>query len=182
MGMKVKGGMYCQSCDKPVAAQKATSRVRNTLAVAATGLIGPASLAASKYNEWHCPACGGPVVTARFAQNHRSPETKSALRAAERADREENSYRECLQIIDKDGLASRFQTSAELQSAYTKVLEIASSSPYLSAELVLRRAGFLQEASPSDPLRNPPTTAVDNASERGRAAALAEIERARRGL
>ncbi|GAF49157.1 hypothetical protein [Rhodococcus wratislaviensis] len=63
MGTKVQGGMYCNSCAKPVAAQKGTSRMRNTFALGATVLSAGMTLGVgAKTNSWHCPFCGGPVV------------------------------------------------------------------------------------------------------------------------
>ncbi len=58
MGMKVKGDYYCDRCDKPVAAQKPTHRMRNILATL-TLPLGGALAYTTGY--WHCPHCGGPV-------------------------------------------------------------------------------------------------------------------------
>lgn len=60
MGVKVKGGMYCQRCDKPVAAQKSTHRARGAASIA-TGLW-PFALP----DDYHCPDCGGLVVSERL--------------------------------------------------------------------------------------------------------------------
>jgi hypothetical protein len=46
--------MYCERCEKPVAAQKTTHGVRNTMALGTMGLT-------AKVEGWHCPSCGGPV-------------------------------------------------------------------------------------------------------------------------
>ena len=60
-GMKVKGGMYCDTCDKPVSAQKSTDRFRNSLLAVAAPATGGYSMAAAGVGQWHCPDCGGPV-------------------------------------------------------------------------------------------------------------------------
>ena len=53
MSVKVKGGMYCPRCHKPVMAQRSGHAVRNTIGAAATlGL-------ALKTEQWRCPDCGG---------------------------------------------------------------------------------------------------------------------------
>jgi hypothetical protein len=64
MGHATKGGMYCLSCDKPVAAVKTTHGVRNTLALPTMGLT-------AKVEGWHCPTCGGPVKPAWQAQREK---------------------------------------------------------------------------------------------------------------
>lgn len=56
MGVEAKPGMYCERCDKPVAAQRNVPAG----AFALGGLIGK-KLASS---DWFCPDCGGPVVKA----------------------------------------------------------------------------------------------------------------------
>src|ERR1044072_9661703 len=61
MGLKTKGGFYCDHCEHPVVAHKGTSRIRNTAAVLGAPLTGGGSLAVTSYNDWHCPACGSPV-------------------------------------------------------------------------------------------------------------------------
>jgi hypothetical protein len=61
--MKVRGGMFCKQCDKPVAAQKSTHRMRNVASTAALGLTMGASALGYKGGQWHCPTCGGPVTT-----------------------------------------------------------------------------------------------------------------------
>lgn len=59
MGVRVKGGMYCERCDHPVAAQKSTHRARGAAGLA-TGLW-PLAVP----DAYHCPDCGGPVVSER---------------------------------------------------------------------------------------------------------------------
>lgn len=62
MGVKVQGGMYCPTCERPVAAQKGTNRMRNIFAGGATILSGGATAGVGiKKNDWHCPFCGGAV-------------------------------------------------------------------------------------------------------------------------
>lgn len=62
MGVKVKGGMYCKRCDRPVMAQKTGHGVRNTLAVGGTLATAGLSLLGAKSEKWRCPMCGGPCV------------------------------------------------------------------------------------------------------------------------
>jgi ribosomal protein S27AE len=57
MGVKTKGGMFCERCG-PVAAQKQTHKARAGLLFAATW---GASMGAGS-GQWHCPNCGGPVM------------------------------------------------------------------------------------------------------------------------
>lgn len=66
MGVKVKGGMYCQRCDKPVMAQKSGHGVRNTLSVGGVLATGGLSLLGTKSEKWCCPFCGGPVIKEKF--------------------------------------------------------------------------------------------------------------------
>ena len=59
--MKSKGGMYCDYCQRPVAGQKATHRMRNTASgVFALGTAG-ASLLGANVDGYHCPNCGQAV-------------------------------------------------------------------------------------------------------------------------
>ncbi len=62
MGIKVKGGMYCRRCNRPVMAQKSGHGVRNTLAVGGTLATAGLSLLGAKSEKWRCPNCGGPCV------------------------------------------------------------------------------------------------------------------------
>ena len=62
MGVKVKGGMYCRRCDKPVMAQKSGHGVRNTVAVGGALATAGLSLLGAKSEKWRCPTCGGPCV------------------------------------------------------------------------------------------------------------------------
>jgi RNA polymerase subunit RPABC4/transcription elongation factor Spt4 len=66
MGVATKSGMFCyQNCRQPVAAIKSTHRLRNSVVgVTAIG-TGGLSLAAAKAGDWHCPSCGGPVMTVK---------------------------------------------------------------------------------------------------------------------
>lgn len=62
MGVKVKGGMYCKRCGKPVMAQKTGHGVRNTVAVGGALATVGLSLLGAKSEKWRCPVCGGPCV------------------------------------------------------------------------------------------------------------------------
>lgn len=62
MGLKVKGGMYCKRCGKPVMAQKNGHGVRNVVAVGGTLATAGLSLLGAKSEKWRCPICGGPCV------------------------------------------------------------------------------------------------------------------------
>jgi hypothetical protein len=62
LGVKVKGGMYCRRCNRPVMAQKSGHGVRNTLAVGGTLATAGLSLLGAKSEKWRCPNCGGPCV------------------------------------------------------------------------------------------------------------------------
>jgi endogenous inhibitor of DNA gyrase (YacG/DUF329 family) len=62
MGVKVKGGMYCPRCDRPVLGQKSGHAVRNTLAIGGAVATAGLSLWGSKTEKWSCPICGGPVI------------------------------------------------------------------------------------------------------------------------
>jgi ribosomal protein L7/L12 len=60
VAIREKGGMWCPSCQRPVAGRKTGHAVRNTLGAAATlGL-------SLKSERWHCPVCGGPVEKVAF--------------------------------------------------------------------------------------------------------------------
>jgi hypothetical protein len=72
MGIRVKGGMYCQRCDKPVMAQKTGHGVRNTAAVGGALATLGLSLLATKGEKWCCPECGGPCVPMRQVQAPRA--------------------------------------------------------------------------------------------------------------
>jgi hypothetical protein len=61
MGVKTKGGMWCDYCARPVAGQKSTHRTRNTAAgITALG-TGGVSLLFAKNDAYHCPNCGQPA-------------------------------------------------------------------------------------------------------------------------
>jgi hypothetical protein len=73
MGQATKGGMYCERCDQPVAAQKTTHGVRNTAGIFTMFLT-------TKIEDWHCPSCGGPVKTVRGAEAAKRREEKQQPR------------------------------------------------------------------------------------------------------
>jgi hypothetical protein len=85
MGVKVKGGMFCPQCDKPVAAQKGTARLRNTLGVVFMPVTGGASGLGTQVNDWHCPTCGGPVYQPPSATEVYIAEKLSAQREKTKA-------------------------------------------------------------------------------------------------
>lgn len=92
MGAAVKGGMYCERCDVPVAAQKTTHGVRNTLAVPTGGLT-------AKVERWHCPNCGGPVKPATNVERARSRQAERETMAAAARSRQKAAA----SIIPPDG-------------------------------------------------------------------------------
>lgn len=55
--MKMKGGMYCPACERPVMAVKNTHRLRNTAAI----VTAPVGFPFAKVEGYICPNCGGPV-------------------------------------------------------------------------------------------------------------------------
>jgi predicted RNA-binding Zn-ribbon protein involved in translation (DUF1610 family) len=55
MSVRVKGGMYCSQCTKPVAAVRSGHAVRNTLGAALTAGL------SLKTERWVCPNCGSPA-------------------------------------------------------------------------------------------------------------------------
>ncbi len=61
MGVKFQGNMYCDSCQRPVAGQKSTHRLRNAAAALTAPVTGGASVFGAKAGKWHCPHCGGPA-------------------------------------------------------------------------------------------------------------------------
>jgi hypothetical protein len=81
MGVKVKGGMYCRKCDKPVMAQKTGHGVRNTAAVGGALATAGFSLLAAKRERWCCPMCGGPCVP--ISQVHANQAIASYLTSRE---------------------------------------------------------------------------------------------------
>lgn len=56
MGVKVKGGMWCDTCQKAVAGQKSTAKVAKVGATVLSGGLYPALPGG-----YHCPTCGSPV-------------------------------------------------------------------------------------------------------------------------
>lgn len=75
VGHATKGGMYCMRCDQPVAGQKTTHGIRNTLAIPTGGLT-------LNVEPWHCPNCGGPVKNAREAQRTKEKEKREEVTRA----------------------------------------------------------------------------------------------------
>lgn len=78
MAIRERGGMWCPSCKKPVAARKNGHAVRNT-----GGILGAVptlglSLVATKSERWHCPICGGPV---KYGGRGRVPRSEDELPA-----------------------------------------------------------------------------------------------------
>src|SRR4051812_24833875 len=68
MGVKVRGSMYCEACNRPVAGQKGTHRFRNVAATVALPVTMGASARAYAAGQWHCPHCGGPVKDVAFEE------------------------------------------------------------------------------------------------------------------
>lgn len=61
MGVKVKAGMWCEYCVRPVAGQKSTHRLRNGVAAVLAAPTGGAALLGARADGYHCPICGQPV-------------------------------------------------------------------------------------------------------------------------
>ncbi len=66
MGQKVKGGMWCAACHKPVMGVKNTHKLRNALVAPFAPVTSVFSLsglkpAGMKVEGYVCPSCGGPV-------------------------------------------------------------------------------------------------------------------------
>jgi hypothetical protein len=61
MSVRVRGGMFCDRCQMPVAAVRSTSRIRNLAALGSMPITGGVSAAGARRNGWCCPTCGGPV-------------------------------------------------------------------------------------------------------------------------
>ena len=59
MGVKVKGGMWCDTCQRPVAGQKSTKKVASLSTMLLTAGWVPAIPSG-----YHCPFCGQPVHAA----------------------------------------------------------------------------------------------------------------------
>jgi hypothetical protein len=81
LGVKVKGGMYCQRCKQPVMAQKNGHGVRNTVAVGGALATVGLSLLGAKSEKWRCPLCGGPAKPITQARPSR-PRGKAQWRCA----------------------------------------------------------------------------------------------------
>lgn len=61
MGVKVKGNMWCDQCQRSVAGQKSTHRLRGVVSTVTAPVTAGASLLAVRSDAYHCPTCGGPV-------------------------------------------------------------------------------------------------------------------------
>ena len=62
MGVKSKGGMYCERCG-PVPGQKTTHRARGTMGIVGS-LVSLGALGLATPDPYHCPNCGGFVEPA----------------------------------------------------------------------------------------------------------------------
>jgi hypothetical protein len=71
MGVKSKGGMYCDYCQRPVAGIRSTHAARGTVGLVAAPFTGGLSLFGMAPDAWHCPTCGQRV---RKAQSQASQE------------------------------------------------------------------------------------------------------------
>jgi hypothetical protein len=59
MGVKTRGGMWCDHCQRPVAGQRSTHPLRTIAFATALGIVGGAQ---PMYGEkWSCPVCGQAV-------------------------------------------------------------------------------------------------------------------------
>jgi len=107
--MKVKGGVYCQSCDRPVAAQKSTHRLRNVAAVVTAPTTLGVSLLGTAAGKWHCPLCGGPVVPVKAATPAaRTPPVKLSARATAKDQRRQES-----EAVEHRARAGAFQAERD---------------------------------------------------------------------
>lgn len=79
MGQKTKGGMWCDTCQRPVMGVKNTHRIRNTLSVGGTFATGGASLVGSKVEGYVCPTCGGRARQRRAADGRGLPGGQASL-------------------------------------------------------------------------------------------------------
>ncbi len=79
MGQKTKGGMWCDTCQRPVMGLKNTHRIRNTLSGGAAMLTAGASLVGSKVEGYICPTCGGRARPRRSADGRGLPSGNASL-------------------------------------------------------------------------------------------------------
>jgi hypothetical protein len=82
LGVKLKGGMYCRQCGKPVMAQKTGHGVRNTVAIGGALATAGLSLLGAKSEKWRCPICGGPATPIAQARPARPRSRKTQWRCA----------------------------------------------------------------------------------------------------
>lgn len=64
MGQKIRGGMWCDSCNRPVMAVKNTHAIRNSLSLPFGAVTSAFSLSGMKplgmkIEKFVCPHCGG---------------------------------------------------------------------------------------------------------------------------
>ena len=62
MSQKMKGGMFCPGCNKPVIGIKNTHRLRNTVSVVAVPATVVLTLSGLKREHYVCPTCGTKVM------------------------------------------------------------------------------------------------------------------------
>lgn len=63
MGQEINGGMWCDSCAKPVMGIRPTHGIRNTLSFLASPVTAGVSLAGVTSDSFICPSCGGPAIS-----------------------------------------------------------------------------------------------------------------------
>lgn len=62
MGQKMKGGLWCPSCQAPRMGVKNRHRVRNTFAAPLAVVSYGAALGAGKREKYVCTTCGTPLI------------------------------------------------------------------------------------------------------------------------
>jgi ribosomal protein L7/L12 len=124
MAVKVKPGMYCERCQKPVAAQKQTHKARSVL-------LGPVTYGAGvKVGEWHCPDCGGPVVSEWRADRRKAKNERGAAKVqAEFADQGPQAFGVRIKALPGNlGTRDRLQALRTYREATGSGLEAAKSA------------------------------------------------------
>lgn len=83
MGQKIKGGMWCDNCDKAVMGVKNKHGVRNTLSVGGALATGGLSLFGGNVENYVCPNCGGRVKKKSPLSGNRQDTTARVMTLAE---------------------------------------------------------------------------------------------------
>lgn len=79
MSQKTKGGMWCDTCQRPIMAVKNTHRIRNTMSVGGSLATGGASLLGSKVEGYVCPMCGGRARPRRSGDGAGAPGGQASI-------------------------------------------------------------------------------------------------------